>query len=55
MTANPLLNTRQQTARDLDEYCRWLNSLRWVEASGKPYFVGVRDRSGGGVERFIGR
>jgi len=31
------------TVVDLQAHCDWLNSLNWVRASGKPYFVRRRD------------
>jgi len=31
------------TVDDLQRHCDWLNSLNWVRASGKPYFVRKRD------------
>lgn len=53
MAANPLL---ERTRRDvpavltgdavmqrLQDHCDLLNRMRWVQASGRPYFVGTRD------------
>jgi len=51
MTTNPLTLRRENppsklggaTVEDLQRHCDWLNSLNWVKASGKPYFVRKRD------------
>ena len=34
------------TVEQIYAHVDWLNSLNWVKASGKPYFVNTRDEAG---------
>ena len=58
MMRNPLKSSEgspRGSARSIEDYCRWLNTLNWVHASGVPYVVGERTSQSGEVERFLDR
>ncbi len=46
------------THASLIEYAAELNTMRWVQISGKPYFINKRDKPGsttGEIEHFLDR
>lgn len=47
--------TRKTGNQAIDDYCARLNSMVWVQASGKPYRVSTRQGADGQPIRFIDR
>jgi hypothetical protein len=42
---NPLMTGNRPVPhqRSLEAHCEWLNTLNWVRASGKPYFISTME------------
>lgn len=59
MTANPFLRPDKNPPRggpdQLHEHVTKLNNYRWVQASGKLFYVGSRQRADGTIEHFVDR